>query len=224
MAGGAAQDSSGTWRISGHTFRITGARTLCNWGLDPITIQLVGRWGSSAVLSYLSEAPLEGFHHRIGQQVTENALPRGALIPMEGPRSDWDDRADVEGLRRQHNELIVQMEGLRKVIESLQRQSEDTAHKFEGVELCLADSKTDEIWTVHNLLSNVHHRSVINLSTPPATWRTLCGWQFSGKPHAHTNRSSVNDTAGLRTCPRCYPCASPNAEPTSSSSSSSSED
>ena len=40
LAGGMSKDTSGNWRVSGHTFRITGARTLCHWGLDPITIQL----------------------------------------------------------------------------------------------------------------------------------------------------------------------------------------
>ena len=59
--------NNGHWRYSGHTFRITGARLLCRLGLDPITIQLLGRWGSSAVLTYLSEAPLDCFHDRIGQ-------------------------------------------------------------------------------------------------------------------------------------------------------------
>ena len=51
LSGGQSKAADGTWQISGHTFRITGARTLSVWGLDPITIQLIGRWGSSAVLS-----------------------------------------------------------------------------------------------------------------------------------------------------------------------------
>ena len=44
------KDCNDTWIISGHTFRITGARTVSAWGLDPVTIQLLGRWGSMAVL------------------------------------------------------------------------------------------------------------------------------------------------------------------------------
>jgi hypothetical protein len=35
LSGGSAKDTSGAWRISGHTFRITGARTLCRWGHGP---------------------------------------------------------------------------------------------------------------------------------------------------------------------------------------------
>lgn len=64
-SGGSAKDCSGSWIVSGHTFRITGARTLSAWGLDPVTIQLLGRWGSMAVLSYLAESPLIGFADRL---------------------------------------------------------------------------------------------------------------------------------------------------------------
>lgn len=39
-SGGVARDCSESWLISGHTFRITGARTLSAWGLGPVTIQL----------------------------------------------------------------------------------------------------------------------------------------------------------------------------------------
>ena len=42
-SGGRAKDAEGDWLLSGHTFRITGARTLASWGLDPITIQMLGR-------------------------------------------------------------------------------------------------------------------------------------------------------------------------------------
>ena len=59
ISGGSAKDTNGNWRISG------GTRTFCNCSLGPITIQLIGRWGSMAVLSYLAEAPLEEFHHRL---------------------------------------------------------------------------------------------------------------------------------------------------------------
>ena len=45
-------------RYSAHTFRITGARWYAKMGVDCTTIALHGRWSSSAVLSYLAEAPL----------------------------------------------------------------------------------------------------------------------------------------------------------------------
>lgn len=54
----ASKARDGSWLVSGRSFRITGARTLAHHGLDPITIQLIGRWGSDAVLTYIAEPPL----------------------------------------------------------------------------------------------------------------------------------------------------------------------
>merc|ERR1712086_1037609 len=46
-------------RISGHSLRVTGAQGLARAGLDVWAIQLLGRWGSDAVLGYIREVPLE---------------------------------------------------------------------------------------------------------------------------------------------------------------------
>jgi hypothetical protein len=52
----ATPDGSG--RVSGHSLRATGAQGLCSLGLDVWAIQLLGRWGSSAVLGYVRDACL----------------------------------------------------------------------------------------------------------------------------------------------------------------------
>jgi hypothetical protein len=44
--------------ITGHTLRVTGAQGFAAAGLDIWAIQLLGRWGSSAVLGYVREAHL----------------------------------------------------------------------------------------------------------------------------------------------------------------------
>ena len=63
--GGRIQDEVGRYLISGHAFRITGARMLASLGLDPITIGLHGRWSSNAILTYLGEAPLVSVSRRL---------------------------------------------------------------------------------------------------------------------------------------------------------------
>ena len=88
LAGGSSKDAAGSWRVSGHTFRITGARTLCRWGLDPVTVQLIGRWGSAAVLTYISEAPLEGFHERL--TAGESWTQVRASLPLVEPELGSD--------------------------------------------------------------------------------------------------------------------------------------
>ena len=47
---------NGLERISGHTLRATGAQGMATLGVDTYSIQLLGRWGSSAVLRYVRAA------------------------------------------------------------------------------------------------------------------------------------------------------------------------
>jgi len=45
-------------RVTGHTLRVTGAQAMAKAGMDLWQIQLFCRWGSSAVLGYVRDAPL----------------------------------------------------------------------------------------------------------------------------------------------------------------------
>eukprot|EP00435_Cladocopium_sp_Y103_P056907 s446_g19.t1 len=157
MSGGSAKDTAGTWRISGHTFRITGARLLCQWGLDPITIQLIGRWGSNAVLSYLAEAPLQGFHQRLGGAMESYApLQRERPLAFDYDITDLAKKVDVESLVREHNRLVKESDELKSEIVKLSNQPEDNEHKFEGIASALnTGEKKTEIWNVHNILSEI---------------------------------------------------------------------
>ena len=55
-----SDESVGTRRFSGHTFRVTGAMYLASCGIDIWRIQLHCRWGSNSVLRYVRLAPLSG--------------------------------------------------------------------------------------------------------------------------------------------------------------------
>ena len=48
--------------MTGHSLRVGGAQSLAVAGLDTWAIQLVGRWGSEAVLGYVRDAPLAMSH------------------------------------------------------------------------------------------------------------------------------------------------------------------
>lgn len=63
--GGRVVDEVSRPCISGHTFRISGARLLAKLGLDVISISLHGRWSSSAVLRYIADTPLESLSQRL---------------------------------------------------------------------------------------------------------------------------------------------------------------
>ena len=56
------QDAGGLWLHSGHALRVTGAQGLSRAGLGIHAIQVLGRWGSDAVLLYIRNAPLYATH------------------------------------------------------------------------------------------------------------------------------------------------------------------
>ena len=89
LTGGNSFDGNGRWAMSGHTFRITGARMLSSMGLDLISIQLLGRWGSSAMLSYLAETPLTSMADRM----CSKALRHWVSAEASPPSGDLDNRA-----------------------------------------------------------------------------------------------------------------------------------
>ena len=124
-------------------------------------------------------------------------------------------------MRREHSSLAEEASKMREQISHLDRKLEDADDKFEGIAATLESAaQQTEIWAVQNILSRVQHRAAFDFSITPANWKTLCGWPFSGKHHARTNRD-MHAVMGHRSCPRCYASAK---DDTSSESTSSSED
>ena len=62
MLGQPLKDAGGLCLHSGHALRVTGAQGLARAGLSLHAIQLLGRWGSNAVLLYVRQAPLYATH------------------------------------------------------------------------------------------------------------------------------------------------------------------
>lgn len=203
-SGGRAKDAEGNWLLSGHTFRITGARTLASWGLDPITIQMLGRWGSSAVLSYLAETPLLGFSERLkGRSAGKKFI----------------EATDIQ--ESNHDDIAYQddrYEDLKNSLDSVQRSLEDLTTIVDGVSQVIDDKSVSETWWVYNDASKVMHMAVVDIGTPPLTWKTACGWRFSRQPRITTYREKPVNDLDIKWCPKCNPSCS-----SSSSSSSSSE-
>ena len=150
-SGGTAKDAEGNWLLSGHTFRITGARTLASWGLDPITIQMLGRWGSSAVLGYLAETPLLGFSERLKGHSTGKKFIDAKHI-----------RDDIQEEYAHRDEAYVNM----KInLDCVQRKVEDLITVVDGVSQVIESRNLNETWWVHNDVSKVMHTSLVDFST-----------------------------------------------------------
>ena len=225
-AGGAPRARDGSWLVSGHSFRITGARTLAHHGLDPITIQLIGRWGSDAVLTYIAEAPLQGFADRIARsglqaaRINDQRSVRRRALDTAG---SLDLRADLKGIVKEMADQRKEQETLRQLIAELSRDASDTCHQLEGISIVFDTQSSGEIWVVDNSLSGVRHQAIVKLRESPSQWRTCCGWPFASKTYVKTTRPPERpDESFVKLCPKCHPTAK--NDPSSDSSSSSSSD
>ena len=89
-------------RHTGHIFRITGARHFSHLGMDPLTIAIHGRWTSSAILTYLADAPLQSMRSR--------------MKPSDGPKPE---RPGDEHQGRAHDDQL--MERIKALEEALKK-------------------------------------------------------------------------------------------------------
>ena len=115
-----ARSADGAARVSGHSLRPTGAQGLTRLGLDTWAVKLLGRWGSSAVLTYVREAAAS----------PEAAVARRRLLVQNGVDADvsacdWTLRQ----LRRQVAVLFDQVAAKRApaVLEALRADLLETA-------------------------------------------------------------------------------------------------
>lgn len=211
------RDSDGNHRLSGHTFRITGARFLAATGLDPITIQLLGRWGSNAVLTYLAEAPLLSLNQRIKPLDTQRLKTCDDASHLDF--GELDRRVNAMEMLAVHRQSQDRLDDLQRDISALQRNVEDHSDQLKGISIALEDRQIIETKRIINTISGVEHRAVIALSASPHTWKTKCGWRFAGKFNAETFDENASLIHAYRMCPKCH--LLPDSDDESSSSSSS---
>ena len=57
--------------FGGHALRVTGAQFRARHGVDTYLIQLIGRWGSNAILLYIQQAPL-ALQHKLASSIGHN--------------------------------------------------------------------------------------------------------------------------------------------------------
>ena len=176
---GSSQDALA--RITGHTFRITGARLLCSMGLDPVTVSIHGRWSSNAVLTYLAEAPLLSMKARLRPSV--QASDRNSELNCNKRPVEQDELQDIE--LEQRFKLAQHLE------EQLQRRD-------------VAEIEDGETGFVLNVVSSrVHIRKITDEQTH--NWATKCGWKWAGKRHVHSSTTEPDfSRTTWKKCPKCF--------------------
>lgn len=195
-------DPNGEWLHSGHTFRITGARLLASWGLDPITIQLLGRWGSMAVLTYLSESPLQDFADRLAGPLHSSHLNHGFphSVVSSHPSREW---VDYDAALLELRELRSLTRNMSKQIQDFLKQQESMRDELDGMATVLQSRSQVEVWWIANTSSYVLHLSLVDLNQDPINWKTACGWSFASRHSAATYRDEPQ-LISYRKCPRCF--------------------
>lgn len=192
-------------RYSGHTFRITGARWFSDMGLDPLTISIHGRWTSSAVMTYLAEAPLLSMKSRLRPQVIHGHLH------------------EMNSNKRSFEMVEPNDDQLRSRMLVLQRHTDEIEEKAVDQD---APVEVDQLreFVLNTVSSRVHIKKDMP-DEQTHNWATLCGWRWAGKRHVHSAQVSPDfATTSWKKCPKCFREKIYREESDSDSSSSSSSD
>ena len=213
LTGAAIFDPVGKHLYTGHAFRITGACILSLWGLDAITIQLLGRWGSMAILSYIAEAPLTDLALRLMNEGAASLPQR--LINAEG--SEFRDLTCYIDMLQETLQRVVQLEsGLKAfhgslckkaelaLVEALTDRVDHTETVLDGMSISLEESAGSQPWYVLNEESRALHRASVDIQSSTRSWATLCGWPFAGLSYVSTYVREEPHTS-FRRRHKCYP-------------------
>ena len=217
LTGAAIFDPVGKHLYTGHAFRITGACILSLWGLDAITIQLLGRWGSMAILSYIAEAPLTDLALRLMNEGAASLPQR--LINAEG--SVFRDLTCYIDMLQETLQRVVQLEsGLKAfhgslckkaelaLVEALTDRVDHTETVLDGMSISLEESAGSQPWYVLNEESRALHRASVDIQSSTRSWTTLCGWPFAGLSYVSTYVREEPHTS-FRRCHTCTAHLSP---------------
>ena len=149
------ETADGSGRVSSHSLRRTGAQGLARLGVDSWAIQLLGRWGSSAVLGYIQEVPLE----RSAVWARRAAL--GAAPSAELPVASVGVGGGAHGLP------CVSATAMAELLEKDAGPQAASEADLSGV---MFVRSAGMVW---------HKVPGHGSAGPMSAWTTLCGWRFA---------------------------------------------
>ena len=190
-----------TGRITGHSLRVTGAQGLAAAGLDLWAIQLLGRWGSLAIKSYVREAHLEQaevWARRVAQHT---------------------DLQDLKGMVAGQIEACVKESDAWKLIEAKAAQLLKEANEVQGnhvelqpecaealaVEVLPAAVQVERLEVVTSAANVTHEVAFGPPEADLALAITTCGWRFGRSSSARMAPRSDLPTMYKQLCAKCFP-------------------
>ena len=199
LLGEPLQDSDGTRRFGGHSFRVSGAQWLAARGVPIHLIQNLARWESDVVRRYVGDAALASLTMQtralVYDQESTGRFPSGRDFPA--PRREYRGKQVEKGVELD-DVLAGELVQLRAMVEKIDRES--TAQSLTLIEefdrkLQALGDKSDALQErldaaehpdyVLNVASGAAHAvGLYDRGMAPAAWRTRCGaWAF-GMPGA----------------------------------------
>jgi hypothetical protein len=162
----------------GHSCRVAGARYMASLGIDLLTIQLLGRWGSDVVLRYVADVPLSAITRRVVENFKSACIADVAKVDDD----IIDARLHLTGIAgEQYEHLKGELQRIKAQLDASSSCS-DAKRRFVVNE----DSKV-----VHEPTSCIG---------PTGSWSTRCGWAFA-RAKAAVLRPDPDPT-----WPRCATC------------------
>ena len=189
-------------RYGGHSLRVAGAQFLAAAGIQTALIQLLGRWSSSAIERYVQTAPLSVVpqipgevlaakaHRNSKQGVVSPGTPFAVAVPATPRTAPYDRPASSSRTSSTPGRLISDPAdgldssmGIPEVAQELRstaatQSAQIDVLRAELANLAKAIKPPDEVMVVRPHSSVVHKSLCDEIQTPPAQWRTRCGWRY----------------------------------------------
>ena len=188
----------GTERISGHSLRVTGVQGLSLLGWHLWTIQLMGRWGSDVVRTYLREAPLSA--GASSHSTTSSSVPNIDLESLAAVlRAKWDQSMSAPSSSSLPPTLMPEAHELAQEVAELTEPSTSSSVTMPPLtpELVAAD-------LLVNLSSGFTHRKRTDRKAD-------CGWRYHEGRAALVPSLDVGPVMWGQCCRACFAGLYPNA-------------
>jgi hypothetical protein len=190
-----------TEQVTGHSLRATGAQGFAKAGLDEVSIQLLGRWGSKAVRGYTREAALErssAWAKAVGSTFGHQQGTRPPAL-----RADQINALLVPLVAAAARDLFPKL---------LQSQAEavraDMAEELKARQRQLASVVADPLGADHTYVKNkatgVLHLLAATTSPELSKRATVCGWKFAVQSNGVLHRKPAACVYKLL-CEKCLP-------------------
>ena len=222
--------ADGTERVTGHSLRTTGAQGLARAGVSLWAIQLVGRWGSDVVKSYVRDAHVTQATHEVSTMLgprteeLETLVDRLVTAKLKGLKQPASSTCGSQGdvVKALENELREPLEDEVRIAEadlsaedvpdtggassSSDRPSGEASLAPSSCTSPPCSSERAPRFAV-NHTTGVVHRVAVFQGAELSQWTTACGWHLGRHKFQRISiiQAAEVPTGYKRLCEKCLP-------------------